>query len=258
MTLMTSNRMSFSSVSARRWMVASVAMAATALALNFADGKRSYARNQSALLHYGDTERPYPRPKSRYAMTAGAPVHFNANSLDNLVIVSPPGANSVQLPPAGSTASVTSQFDATVTLNLATGPYTFTAPADVSFFITGASDGSGGGGGGSSITWPIEIQAFDVVGDHPLIGELKLRESPVLTSIGNWQMTSFSDPPNGYMVDSFFDVFFDLSIDGGPFRPASAAAHLRLTSIHAPEPATAGMILVAMGAYALVRRRQLT
>jgi hypothetical protein len=102
----------------------------------------------------------------------------------------------------------------------------------------------------------MEIQAFDLVGDHPLIGELKLRESPTLQSLGILQMTSFSDPPDGFLVESFFDVFFDLSIDGGPFQPASAAAHLRLTTLSAPEPATAGLMLVAMGASALVRRRR--
>src|SRR5262245_16463451 len=106
MTLMTSNRKSCARGSARRWMVASIAVVATALALNFATGKSSYAKNGLAAITYADQIR-YAPTKSRYAMTAGSPVQFNANSLDNLVIISPPDVNNVLMPPAGSTASVT-------------------------------------------------------------------------------------------------------------------------------------------------------
>ncbi|MBL8378054.1 MAG: hypothetical protein JNM79_09310 [Burkholderiales bacterium] len=65
---------------------------------------------------------------------------------------------------------------------------------------------------GDSCTIPIEMVALSLVSVHtPLV---VLRESPTLQSFG--QMTIISDGGgSGGTFNSFFDIFFELSIDGG-------------------------------------------
>ena len=48
----------------------------------------------------------------------------------------------------------------------------------------------------------------------------------------------------GFVVDSFFDVFVELSLDGGPPTPSAENSQLRMLShnnVGVPEPATCGM-----------------
>jgi hypothetical protein len=96
------------------------------------------------------------------------------------------------------------------------------------------SIGGGGGGGGGS-------------------GGFLLRESPTKRSTG--QTTIRALPGGGYDVDSFFDVFTELSLDGGQtWAPSDASMHLVLTQV--PEPSTAlltGLGMLGLGVY---RRRQ--
>jgi hypothetical protein len=76
-------------------------------------------------------------------------------------------------------------------------------------------------------------------------GPVMLRESPTLASIGFTDIT----PLGGglFHVDSFFDVFFEVSTDGGQsWEPYSSAVHLTMV----PEPST--MVLVAISAGLLV------
>ena len=78
---------------------------------------------------------------------------------------------------------------------------------------------------GSNCTIPIEMVALSLISTvNPLV---RLRESPTLASTG--QMTITSDGFGmGGTFDSFFDVFFELSMDGGAsFNPQGP---LRLTS----------------------------
>lgn len=76
----------------------------------------------------------------------------------------------------------------------------------------------------SSCTIPIELVALSLVGGGALI-----RESPTLTSGGS--MTLFSDGSgNGGTFDSFFDIFFDLSLDNGSTYQPAPNPPKRLTS----------------------------
>ena len=57
---------------------------------------------------------------------------------------------------------------------------------------------------------------------------MMLRESPTLPSTGHMQQTEVT--PGNFHVTSFFDVFFELSLDGGQsWSPASSAAHTVLS-----------------------------
>lgn len=76
-------------------------------------------------------------------------------------------------------------------------------------------------------------------------GPIMLRESPTLASIGQ---TDITDLGGGlYHVDSFFDVFFEVSLDSGQsWEPYSTAVHLTMV----PEPST--MVLATISAGLLV------
>ncbi len=65
---------------------------------------------------------------------------------------------------------------------------------------------------GSSCTIPIELVALSLVSTvNPLV---RVRESPTLASAGTMTMTS-NGSGSGGTFNSFFDVFFELSFDGG-------------------------------------------
>ncbi len=92
----------------------------------------------------------------------------------------------------------------------------------------------------------LDAEAFAVPGTL-------LRESPTLASTG---MVTVTDLGGGtWNIDSFFDVFTDLSPDGGatwlPDLAAGTTGH-RLTLL--PEPAT--LSLLVLGGLALLRRRR--
>ena len=76
---------------------------------------------------------------------------------------------------------------------------------------------------GSNCTIGIEMVALSLVGAaNPL---LMIRESPTLVSSG--QMTIMSDGSGtGGSFNSFFDVFFELSLDGGGTWAAQGPLHL--------------------------------
>jgi hypothetical protein len=116
----------------------------------------------------------------------------------------------------------------------------------------------GGGGSGNDGTWPIELTAISptdpggaVTSGVPL---MILRESPTLASTGQHTLTTL--PDGSFQIDSFFDVFTEISLDGGgTFYPADAPLRMTLTGV-TPEPTTVSLALVAAAGCALVRRRR--
>ena len=104
-------------------------------------------------------------------------------------------------------------------------PFMLTGPVTtVVFGKTGTTTG----------TFDTEIVAMSLTGN---IGgmNVEIRESPSLPSPGQ---TSITDLGGGqWQIDSFFDVFTEISIDGGPFMPqVNGPGHMVLMRADDPIP----------------------
>ena len=62
---------------------------------------------------------------------------------------------------------------------------------------------------------------------------------------------------NTYQVDSFFDVFFEISVDGGTtWLPSIGSTHLEASTNVVPEPSTLTLLVLAGMALAVLRVRR--
>ncbi|MBI3837991.1 MAG: PEP-CTERM sorting domain-containing protein [Planctomycetia bacterium] len=105
-----------------------------------------------------------------------------------------------------------------------------------------------GPAGSPTGTFQTEMLSMDLNLGGPMI-----RESPTLASLGQ---TTITDIGGGmFHIDSFFDVFTELSLDGGQtWMPSEGSTHVSLT----PEPASVTMLgvgLACLVGYAWRRRR---
>jgi hypothetical protein len=122
-------------------------------------------------------------------------------------------------------------------------------PANASGFVTTDVFGKVGNVTG---TFNTEMLSMNLNGNSPF-GPFMIRESPTLSTLGQ---TRISDIGGGlYHIDSFFDVFTELSIDGGnSWMPSDTSTHVDLTS---PEPTS--LVLFGLGVIGLsgvTRRRR--
>ena len=124
-----------------------------------------------------------------------------------------------------------------VEINLGLGPMTLQGPTQV---ITYGKTGNTTG------TFDTEIIAMSLtgIGPGPFGPPIMVRQDPNRATLGQ---TTITDIGGGlYQIDSFFDVFTELSVNGGASWIASdTSTHMRLT----PEPATLVTLvtLVIMG-----------
>jgi hypothetical protein len=78
-----------------------------------------------------------------------------------------------------------------------------------------------GKGGATTGSWDTEIVSMSLSGDVGGVS-IEIRESPSLSSPGE---TVVADNGDGtFNIDSFFDVFVELSVNGGPFQPQTNEA----------------------------------
>jgi hypothetical protein len=132
------------------------------------------------------------------------------------------------------------------------------APASVSVSIQASSNP------GLSQAFDTEMLQLDIPGGTLPAG-MRLRESPTRQSKGK---TTVRAVPGGYMISSFFDIFTEVSLDGGQtWSPAQGAGHVELGSDAALVPAVQeptnllpppnGFYTSAQGPYQLAPRLRL-
>lgn len=85
-------------------------------------------------------------------------------------------------------------------------------------------------------------------------GGVMIRESPTLASLGQTKIQTIGG--GNFHIDSFFDVFTELSLDGGgTWIPSTGSAHVNLV---VPEPSSVmlgGLAVAGLGVSALRRRK---
>jgi hypothetical protein len=104
--------------------------------------------------------------------------------------------------------------------------------------------------GSPGTPFPTEMLQLNLAGNTPL-GPVMIRESPTLASTGQ---TRIDDLGNGsFRIDSFFDVFTELSLDGGQSWIPQSNGPSRVNLEEAvPEPGTlllVGTVLLVLGAF---------
>jgi len=87
--------------------------------------------------------------------------------------------------------------------------------------------------GNTTETFDIEIVAMSLTGD---VGGMpvEIRESPSQPSLGQTTITDLGG--TSWQIDSFFDVFTEISVDDGPFMPAANAGQMVLMLADDPIP----------------------
>ncbi len=143
---------------------------------------------------------------------------------------------------AGETFTIDSFFDVFIELSV-DGIFQVDSFFDVEVSFSLKQGGS----------WDTEIVSMDLSGQIPGGPTIDIRESPTIPSPGHLAITDLGC--GLYEVDSFFDVFTELSVDGGPFVPADSPVRVSIDLVPGiPEPAT--MSLLALGGVALIRRKK--
>jgi hypothetical protein len=95
--------------------------------------------------------------------------------------------------------------------------------------------------GNTTGTFDTEIIAMSLTGT--ILGlPIEIRESPTQNSTGQTTITDLGGGQFGF--DSFFDIWIELSINGGPFVPQTGGS---VTVNLVPEPSTALLLLVGLG-----------
>jgi hypothetical protein len=148
-----------------------------------------------------------------------------------------------------------STFNSTLTAGISIdgapfGPFQFTGPAKVEIFNRTSQSDLG--------TFNTEMLQFDMSGDITGLGTLLIRESPTLASTGQTSVTSIAATHPLFHIESFFDIFTEISIDGGQtWIPQSNGPTRVELQTAAPEPGTwflLGTSLAGLAAYRLRRR----
>jgi hypothetical protein len=111
---------------------------------------------------------------------------------------------------------------------------------------------SGKGPSDTTGEWPVEMVGMSLSGVGTTPPFVMIRESPTLPSLGQTRITDIGG--GQYHIDSFFDVFTELSFDGGTnWFPSTGPTHVNLV----PEPSSVLLLAMAfIGAAGFSRHRK--
>lgn len=107
------------------------------------------------------------------------------------------------------------------------------------------------GSSSDGVTFDTEMLQLDLSGPG---APFMIRESPTLPSRGQTKLIGNSGGP--YHIDSFFDIFTELSFDGGQSWTPPQPGPLRLSGQQVPETgSTLAALIMGMGSLLCLRRK---
>ena len=103
-------------------------------------------------------------------------------------------------------------------------------------------------------SWSIELLGLNLSG--PVLGHtLTLGLDPSMTSTGGASIDPLAAAEPLFRIDSFFDVFVELSLDfPTPLHALRGPVHLAMVTV--PEPASYALLMAGLGLLAFVARRR--
>ncbi len=142
---------------------------------------------------------------------------------------------------------VDSFFDVFTVISVDGGP--FESQTNIGEMITRLTRTPNGGTTGS---WDTEILSMSLSGNvHDIPVEYRLRLTQ--PSPGETKLTDLGG--GEFQVDSFFDVFTEISVDGGLWQPQANPGRI-VTTLITPEPTSMALMLIGLGALSLSRRKR--
>ncbi len=182
----------------------------------------------------------YPPPGGVFVSANEASVSEFDLDIERVVAVS--RGSSEFLPPPSSSKTVDSFFDVFLDVSIGNSQ---TATIDSFFDITFDLTNQGGG------TFETEIVSMSLLASD--IPALDVRESSTQTSIGQTRITDLGN--GSFEMDSFFDLWLEVSFDGVNYFPADKPIAMNLQTV-VPEPSTIGLAAVGMSVLCFGRRRR--
>jgi hypothetical protein len=167
------------------------------------------------------------------------------------VFLEPPPLARVNLPTTPGVTQVDSFFDVFAEFDLAllpSPPVSTHAPAPMTTSATRLNGLPPG-----EPVWATEILEMHISGGEMPTG-VRIRESPTKASLGRHSITELGG--GLYRIDSFFDVFTELSIDGGQTWTPGSSANRLVGAL--PEPTASVLMILGSAALLGMRRRSRT
>lgn len=207
------------------------------------------ARAAIAVGRYESDFGKYPTRKGKYASDGGTSYGSGVpTEMLSMRLIGPDDPKkTVLLPPPGTSQVIDSFFDIFTELRVGETPVTIDSFFDVTLKVSDSGRSTE-----STKIWDTEIVSMDLKGASPA-ASVAMRISPSVPSLGQHSVTPL--PDGTAIVDSFFDIFTELSVDGGPFVPAAGPVRLELTAI-VPEPSSLLLTAAALAALAIGTRRR--